>query len=93
MLLGLLSDPRACGPYNMTSPRPVTNSEFTRALAVELRRPAPFRIPGALLRLLMGERACLLLGGQKAMPRRISESGFRFRFPTAEGALKDIVGK
>ncbi|HSM98421.1 MAG TPA: TIGR01777 family oxidoreductase, partial [Gallionella sp.] len=70
MLHGLLRNARACGPYNMTAPQPVTNAEFTAALAAALHRPAPFIMPAILLKPAMGERACLLLEGQRVLPEK-----------------------
>ena len=64
----------------MTAPQPVTNKEFTAALAAALRRPAPLMVPAILLRAVMGERACLLLEGQRALPKKIDSAGYRHTF-------------
>jgi uncharacterized protein (TIGR01777 family) len=93
MLLGLLNDVQASGPYNMTSPRPATNAQFTAALATALHRPAPFVVPAMLLRLGMGERACLLLEGQKVLPKKMEAAGFRFAFANLADALRDSPGR
>lgn len=93
MLLGLLRDPQASGAYNMTSPQPVTNAEFTAVLAAALHRPAPFAAPASLIRLGMGERACLLLEGQRVMPRKMEEAQHRFAFPNLADALAGVLGK
>jgi uncharacterized protein (TIGR01777 family) len=93
MLLGLLSDAQASGPYNMTAPQPVTNAEFTANLAVVLHRPAPFFVPAMLLRSGMGERACLLLEGQRVLPKKMKETGFRFAFANHANALCDLLGR
>ena len=69
MLLRLLDNAQASGPYNMTAPQPLTNKEFTAALAKGLHRPAPFTMPAMLLKPVMGERACLLLEGQRVLPK------------------------
>src|SRR5574340_931630 len=82
MVLKLLHDAEASGPYNMTAPPPVTNAEFTAALAKALHRPALFAAPAPLLKLAMGERACLLLEGQKVLPGKMTAAGYRFQFPT-----------
>jgi len=91
MLLGLLKDVHAAGPYNMTAPKPVTNAEFTSTLASALHRPALFVIPATILRLGMGERACLLLEGQKVLPKRMDEAGFQFAFANLADALHDLL--
>jgi uncharacterized protein len=93
MLLSLLNDTHASGPYNMTSPHPVTNTEFTAALAAVLHRPAPFVVPAMFLRLGMGERACLLLEGQKVLPKKMMVAGFRFSFANLADALHDLLDR
>lgn len=93
MLLCLLDNPQASGPYNMTAPQPVTNKEFTAALAAELRRPAPLMVPAILLRAVMGERACLLLEGQRVLPKKIDSAGYRHTFAKLADALHDLLGR
>jgi uncharacterized protein (TIGR01777 family) len=93
MLLGLLRDGQARGPYNMTAPQPATNREFTAALAKVLHRPAPFIMPAWFLKKVMGERACLLLEGQKVLPGKIESAGYRFAFTTLTNALQDLLDK
>lgn len=79
--------------YNLTAPEPARNSEFTIALGRALRRPTLFPAPGFALRLAFGEMAdALLLSGQRATPRRLLESGFRFRHPELGPALADLLG-
>lgn len=92
MLLGLLNDANARGPYNMTAPRPATNAEFTATLAATLHRPAPFVVPAMLLRLGMGERACLLLEGQRALPDRMETAGYRHTHANLADALRGLLG-
>lgn len=91
MALKLLRDDQMRGPYNMAAPHPVTNAEFTTALAAALHRPALFVAPAALLRLTMGERASLLLEGQRTLPRKMVAANFRFTFPALAEALRDLV--
>ena len=93
MLLGLLRNEHASGPYNMTAPQPATNREFTATLAKVLHRPAPFIMPAWFLKPVMGERACLLLEGQKVLPQRIETTGYRFAFAKLADALQDLLGK
>jgi uncharacterized protein (TIGR01777 family) len=92
MVLKLLHDAQASGPYNMTAPQPATNAEFTSALAKTLSRPALFAAPAILLKMAMGERACLLLEGQRVLPGKMTAAGYRFRFPTLEDALRNVIG-
>lgn len=93
MVLKLLYDAGARGPYNMTAPQPVTNAEFTDTLAKALHRPALFAAPAPLLKLAMGERACLLLEGQKVLPGKMTAAGYRFQFTNLADALGDLFGR
>jgi uncharacterized protein (TIGR01777 family) len=92
MLIKLLHDESASGPYNLTAPNPVTNAEFTAALAGALHRSTRFAAPASLIKLTMGERACLLLEGQRILPRRMKEIGYQFAFEDLFRALKNILG-
>ncbi|HUW26689.1 MAG TPA: TIGR01777 family oxidoreductase [Gallionella sp.] len=92
MVLRLLRDEQASGPYNMAAPNPVSNAEFTRMLAVALHRPAPFVVPSAVLKLGMGESASLLLGGQRALPKKLQDAHYAFQFGGLQGALKNLLG-
>jgi hypothetical protein len=91
LLVRALEDERFDGPINATTSEPVTNAEFTRLLARELRRPAILPAPGFGLRLALGESASVLLGGQRVLPRRALELGFSFRFPDLPSALADLL--
>lgn len=91
MALGLLRDQHAAGPYNMAAPRPVTNATFTATLAAVLHRPALFAAPAVLLKLAMGERASLLLEGQRVLPMRMEAAHYRFAHPGLVGALHDLL--
>ncbi|WP_312584667.1 TIGR01777 family oxidoreductase [Atlantibacter sp.] len=79
------------GPFNMVSPYPVRNEQFTHTLGDVLSRPAFIRAPATAIKLLMGESAVLVLGGQRALPKRLEESGFGFRWFDLEEALHDVV--
>lgn len=92
IVLRLLRDEQTRGPCNLTAPQPVTNAEFTKTLAAVLRRPAPFVVPAALLKLGMGESASLLLGGQRVLPRKLEDAQYGFRFGDLHGALKHLLG-
>ena len=93
MVLRLLHDPHAAGPYNMAAPQPVTNAEFTATLAAALHRPALFVAPAPLLKLGMGERASLLLEGQRVLPGKMAAAQYRFIFTNLADALRDLLGK
>ena len=90
-LLFAIEDSRATGPLNLTSPNPVTNAEFSRALGRALHRPAVLPVPAFALRLLYGEMAGIVTTGQRVVPRRLMELGFEFRHPALEPALRDVL--
>ncbi|VEB96134.1 Epimerase family protein SA0724 [Cedecea lapagei] len=79
------------GPFNMVAPYPVRNEQFSHALGHALKRPAIFRAPATAIRLLMGESSVLVLGGQRALPKRLEESGFGFRWFDLDEALADVI--
>jgi len=91
LILWLLADPGMRGAFNGTAPEPVTNAVFARTLAHALGRPARVRTPAFALRLGFGEMAGLLLTGQKVVPTRALQEGYRFRHPTLDGALRAIL--
>ena len=83
----------ASGPFNITSPEPVRNMDFSRALCDILKKPCLFRVPSFVLRLLFGEMAeYLILSGQKVIPRRLMDMGFSFLFPNIRTALEELEG-
>ena len=87
----LMAKDEASGAYNLTAPQTVRNSDLARALGKVMRRPAFFRVPASVLRLVLGEKAMLVLEGQRPVPRRLLEAGYAFQFPTIESALEDLL--
>jgi len=85
-----LSQP-VSGPINCTAPNPVTNQSFSATLAAVLNRPAILRTPAAILKLVVGEGAYMLLTGQKVLPEKIVGSGYRFRYPQLREALENVL--
>lgn len=89
----LLSD-KLEGPVNTASPQPVTNREFTKTLGRVLGRPTLFPMPEFAARLAFGEMADeLLLASTRVEPARLLTSGYTFRFPELERALRYLLGK
>ena len=86
-----LENPQAEGIYNATSSQPVSNRDFTKALAATLRRPAFCHVPAWLLKSLMGELSTLLLTGQYVIPNKAQQEGFSFEFNRIEEALESIL--
>jgi uncharacterized protein (TIGR01777 family) len=93
LLLHALRDERVDGAMNGVAPHPVRNREFTHTLAKVLRRPAVLPVPAAALRLLFGEFASFLLGSQRVLPREAERTGYAFRHPQLEGALRAVIGR
>jgi hypothetical protein len=83
------------GPVNAVTPHPVTNREFTEALGKALSRPTPLPVPAFALRLAVGGEMAdaLLLSSTRVIPRRLEETGYRFRFPELGEALRHLLGK
>jgi hypothetical protein len=82
------------GPVNAVAPAPVTNAEFTRTLGRVLGRPTLLPLPAFAARLALGEMADeLLLTSQRVLPARLESSGYSFRHPTLEGALRAALGR
>jgi hypothetical protein len=88
----LLEQKAVSGPINFTAPEPVTNTSFTKALGRALGRPTFLpAVPGFVLKVIKGEFGTLLLNGQRVIPKRLMDAGFRFQFPAVEDALNDLV--
>lgn len=79
------------GVFNGSAPHPVTNQQFSEALAKTLHRPALFRIPACVLKASMGEMAGLLLGGQRAIPKKAQATGFEFLYTDIQKALSNSI--
>ena len=93
VVLHVLQHEELRGPVNAVTPHPVTNRELTEALGNVLSRPTPFPVPAFVLRLAMGEMAdALLLSSARVAPRRLEETGYRFRFPEIRAALRHLLG-
>jgi len=79
------------GPLNLTAPGPVTNREFTDALASTLHRPALAPAPAFALKLMLGEMAeAMILNGQRVLPDKAERGGFEFRYPDLDAALRHV---
>ena len=79
------------GPINGSAPEPERNADFTRKLAKALKRPAFMTVPPFALKLALGDFGPAVLASHRAVPRALLESGFRFRYPTLEMALAELV--
>ena len=83
------------GPYNLTSPNPVTNAELTAAVRRAFSKPdfRWLRVPEPVLRLALGEMSSELLTSARVLPRRLLAAGFTFKYPTIDAALAAELGR
>ena len=86
-----LSRDDLAGPVNVTAPNPVTQAEYARTLGRVVRRPAVLPAPGFAVRAILGEFAGEVLDGQRVLPRRLTDSGYAFRYPQLEQALRHAL--
>ncbi|HZB58279.1 MAG TPA: DUF1731 domain-containing protein, partial [Actinomycetota bacterium] len=92
--LHALTNDDLAGPVNAVAPNPVTNAEFTTTLARVLRRPAVLHVPAFAPKLVLGEFADeMLFASMRIRPSRLLETGYRFRFPDLEPALRHTLGR
>jgi uncharacterized protein len=94
-LLHALTNDTVAGPVNLTGPAPVTNTEFTRTLGRVVRRPTVIPTPLLPLKVRYGSELVqhLLVEGQRVLPKRLEETGYRFAHPTLEEALRAAVDR
>ncbi|MEY3279187.1 MAG: hypothetical protein RIR63_379 [Actinomycetota bacterium] len=89
--IAFLLESKISGPVNLTSPNPVTNSEFTAGLARAMHRPALFPVPALALKIVLGGFSSEVLGSKKVMPQALTEAGFTFDYPHISSALEKLV--
>ena len=89
--IAFLLENKVSGPVNLTSPNPVTNSEFTAGLARAMHRPALFPVPALALKIVLGGFSAEVLGSKKVMPQALTEAGFTFDYPHISSALEKLV--
>ena len=79
------------GPVNGTAPEPVRMKDFTMILGKVLNRPSWFPVPEFMLMIVLGQMSEMLLHGQRAIPQKMLDSGFEFKYPDLRSALEDIL--
>jgi len=87
----LLDRSDARGAFNLCAPEPLRNGELARVIGRVMGRPSFMPTPAFAMKLLLGDKATLVLDGQRQVPRRLIEMGFQFQFPKAEAALQDLL--
>lgn len=90
-MLFLLERPEIRGPVNLCAPDPVTNRDFAGALGRALKRPAVMTAPAFMVRMALGEFADVLLGSQRAVPKKLQQHHFGFRYPDIQSAVNAVV--
>ncbi|TLN08524.1 DUF1731 domain-containing protein, partial [bacterium] len=89
-MLFLLTNGTTSGAYNLTSPNPVMNAQFGKAIGSVLHRPYWMPVPAFLMRLLFGEMSTVVLDGQRVVPRRLLEAGYKFKYDDLKSALQEV---
>ena len=89
--IAFLLENKVEGPVNLTSPNPVTNQEFTSALARAMHRPALFPAPAIALKIALGGFSSEILGSKKVIPQVLSDSGFTWDYPHVTYALAALI--
>jgi len=87
----LMKHPEISGPVNLCSPNPLQNKDLAKALGKALHRPSFMPAPGFMIKLVLGEFGSVILEGQRVVPRRLLDSGFKFEYPDIDKALRSIV--
>jgi uncharacterized protein len=87
----IIENDKVTGAVNMCSPNPVTMRDFAKALGKFLRKPSFFKVPSFALKFLLGEQSQIVLEGQRAIPEKALNSGFKFEFEYLKDALDDVI--
>ena len=92
-ILHCMNDRSFSGPVNLAAPNPACNGEFTRVLGRVLRRPVIATVPAFAVKLILGTEMAeeTVLSSQKAMPARLTASGYKFKHPELEPALRGLL--
>jgi hypothetical protein len=85
-----LKNPQLSGPVNAVAPQPVTNRQFSQALAQALQKPCRLSVPKLALKLALGEMSEALLWSERVFPSKALQAGFKFQFPTIQDAFSDL---
>ena len=91
LILQALTEAEMDGVFNATSPNPQRMKDFCQILGTVMKRPSWLPVPGFALELLLGEAAQVVLEGQNVQPENTQASGFKFKYPSLQGALEQIL--
>lgn len=87
----LIENKNARGIYNLASPNPVTNQDFTGAMGKAMNRPSLMPAPGFGIKLAFGEMSTVILDGQRAVPQRLQQLGYQFQFTDPQNAIRNLL--
>lgn len=93
ILLRCLDDASISGPVNLTAPEALTNEQFSIALGQAMGRPSWTRVPDWVLRAVLGDGAEVVLGGQRAVPRKLLDAGYEWQYPGVRAALRAALAR
>ena len=91
IIMMALENEQVRGPINCTAPEPQTNRDFAKTLGRVMGRPSWFPVPAFGMKLLLGEMADMITHGQRVIPARLQELGYRFKYPSSEQAIRQIL--
>ena len=89
-ILYAIEQPLLSGPINTVAPNPLRMYDFGKIIGEVFRRPHYFPVPSTFLKIALGEKSMLILKGQYVVPKKLTEVGFTFNFPTLQEALHDL---
>ena len=90
-IIFILENQNVKGPMNFCSPNPVKNRDFSKTLGKVLNRPSVMRTPSFSIRLILGEMGNAFLSSQRAVPHKLLNYGFKFKYPDIHDALNDLL--
>ena len=91
LLIFAAEHPATDAPLNASAPNPVTNAEFTKAMAAAVHRPALLPVPKFALKLAMGELADFVFKSERVIPQATERAGFSFQYPEIGQALQSLL--
>ncbi len=91
LIINAVKDKKYSGVFNAVAPKPVRMKEFSLVLAKCLNRPNLFPVPGATLKLLLGDGAKLVLEGQKIVSIKLKNNFYKFKYPLLEEAISSLT--
>jgi NAD dependent epimerase/dehydratase family enzyme len=92
MFIFAIQNESVSGVFNAVAPNPTTNKEITKLVAKTLKRPCFLpNVPAFILKLILGKRAAMVLGGSRVSSEKMQSLDFKFKFPELQEALKDLL--